>query len=60
MTVAVDGTLFKKHPTFQQHMEECLSELVPQYEVKLMLAEDGSGVGAALAAAVAKRLSQES
>ena len=57
MTVAVDGTLFKKHPTFQQYMEECLQQLLPNHQVKLMLAEDGSGVGAALAAAVAKRLS---
>lgn len=40
-------------------MEDTLKELVPQYTVKLVLAEDGSGLGAALCAAVAKRLEQD-
>jgi len=59
LTVAVDGTLFKKHPKFKGYMEETLVELVPECTVKLMLSEDGSGKGAALVAAVASRLESE-
>ena len=57
LTVAVDGSLYKKHPTFKSNMEKTLKELVPGVNVKLMLSEDGSGKGAALVAAVAARLS---
>ncbi|XP_071792603.1 hexokinase-1-like isoform X3 [Asterias amurensis] len=57
LTIAVDGSLYKKHPTFKPNMEQFLKELVPSVSVKLMLSEDGSGKGAALVAAVAARLS---
>ncbi|XP_038071036.1 hexokinase-2-like isoform X2 [Patiria miniata] len=56
LTIAVDGSLYKKHPTFKSNMEKTLKELVPGVTVKLMLSEDGSGKGAALVAAVAARL----
>ena len=56
LTVAVDGSLFKKHPTFKRYMQLALDEFLPTTHVKLRLAEDGSGRGAALVAAVAKRL----
>lgn len=59
LTVAVDGSLFKKHPTFKRFMYEALDELLPTTQVKLRLAEDGSGQGAALVAAVANRLSKK-
>lgn len=59
LTIAVDGTLFKKHPKFKGYMEETLVELVPECKVQLMLSEDGSGRGAALVAAVASRLNSE-
>ena len=59
LTVAVDGSLFKKHPKFKSYMAETLVELVPECKVKLMLSEDGSGKGAALVAAVASRLEAE-
>ncbi len=59
LTIAVDGSLFKKHPKFKTYMEETLAELVPHCRVKLMLSEDGSGRGAALVAAVASRLDAE-
>ena len=57
LTTAVDGSLYKKHPTFKSIMEETLKELNPGVTAKLMLSEDGSGKGAALVAAVAARLS---
>jgi hexokinase len=52
-TIAVDGSLFKKHPKFKTYMENTLEELLPGKNIKLMLSEDGSGKGAALVAAVA-------
>ncbi|CAB3982158.1 hexokinase HKDC1, partial [Paramuricea clavata] len=52
-TIAVDGSLFKKHPKFKTYMESTLGELLPGKHIKLMLSEDGSGKGAALVAAVA-------
>ncbi|XP_001635171.2 hexokinase-2 isoform X2 [Nematostella vectensis] len=52
-TIAIDGTLFKKHPKFKPYMQEALKELLPDSHLKLMLSEDGSGKGAALIAAVA-------
>lgn len=57
-TVAVDGTLFKKHPRFKGYMETALKELLPESNVKLMLSEDGSGKGAALVAAVAVKMAK--
>ena len=51
--MAVDGTLFKKHPKFKHYMQEAIKELLPRSNVSLMLSEDGSGIGAALVAAVA-------
>ena len=54
-TIAVDGSLFKKHPQFKRYMQETLSEILPQGDVTLMLSEDGSGKGAALIAAVASK-----
>eukprot|EP00794_Sanderia_malayensis_P005743 gene5743-6445_t len=59
LTIAIDGSLFKKHPKFKGYMEEALTELVPSCNVKLMLSEDGSGKGAALVAAVAARLNKK-
>ncbi|XP_068708853.1 hexokinase-4-like [Montipora foliosa] len=54
-TIAVDGSVFKKHPQFKRYMEETLRELLPQGDITLMLSEDGSGKGAALVAAVASK-----
>lgn len=54
-TVAVDGAVFEKHPTFANNMREGLREIFPPKtrRVKLALAKDGSGKGAAIIAAVA-------
>ncbi|XP_022656282.1 hexokinase-2-like [Varroa jacobsoni] len=58
-TVAIDGSLFKYHPEFHKMMEEFLRFMAPDRKFKLMLAEDGSGKGAGLVAAVATRLIEE-
>ena len=58
VSVAIDGTLYKKHPTFKRFMNQALEEFLPTTEVSLRLAEDGSGCGAAVVAAVAQRLSK--
>ncbi|KAM7047291.1 hexokinase HKDC1-like [Acridotheres tristis] len=56
ITVGVDGTLYKLHPHFSTVLQETVKELAPQCDVTFMLSEDGSGKGAALITAVAKRL----
>lgn len=57
--MAVDGTLFKKHPQFKCYMQSAMLEVLPQSNVKLMSSEDGSGKGAALVAAVAVRMKKK-
>ncbi len=54
LTVAVDGALYKKHPKLHVLMMDSLIKLVPDVKIKIMLAEDGSGIGAALVAALCK------
>lgn len=56
VTVAVDGSLYKHHPRFKHWMLKFVEILAPRHKFQLMLAEDGSGKGAGLAAAVAQRL----
>uniref|UniRef100_H0Z0G2 Hexokinase-2 n=1 Tax=Taeniopygia guttata TaxID=59729 RepID=H0Z0G2_TAEGU len=56
ITVGADGTLYKLHPHFSRILQETVKELAPQCDVSFMLSEDGSGKGAALITAVAKRL----
>lgn len=55
-TVAVDGSLFKFHPRMKQWMLQYISILAPKHKFQLLLAEDGSGKGAGLAAAIAMKL----
>ncbi|XP_068815889.1 hexokinase-3 isoform X2 [Struthio camelus] len=52
VTVGVDGTLYKLHPRFSQHLQRTLQDLAPRCAVTFMPSEDGSGKGAALVAAV--------
>jgi len=47
--VAVDGSVFEKYPGFAEMMEANLEILQQHKKVRLVLAKDGSGVGAALA-----------
>ena len=56
VTVGVDGSVYRYHPHFHDLMEAKISELVrPECKFELMLSTDGSGIGAALVAAVAVR-----
>jgi len=49
VVVAVDGSVFEKYPGFKEMMEANLEILLEHKKVRLVLAKDGSGVGAALA-----------
>lgn len=60
LSVAMDGSLYKKHPTFKRFMHQALEEFAPTTLVNIRLAHDGSGIGAAVVAAVAQRLSRQS
>ncbi|NWS54435.1 HXK3 protein, partial [Chunga burmeisteri] len=55
ITVGVDGTLYKMHPRFSQHLQQILRDLAPNCTVTFLQSENGSGKGAALVAAVACR-----
>ncbi|KAF9181499.1 hexokinase A [Haplosporangium sp. Z 767] len=52
--VGIDGSLFNKYPNFRRHLEGALNEIFDAATVKakisLIHAEDGSGVGGAIAA----------
>ena len=50
--MAVDGSLFEKYPGYKAVMEDALYQLTRNKRIKLVLAKDGSGVGAAIAAYV--------
>ncbi len=54
-TVAIDGTLFEKYPGFQDNMTDMLLCVFGDRakRIKLELAKDGSGIGAAIIGAVA-------
>ncbi|KAL1422664.1 hypothetical protein MTO96_003842 [Rhipicephalus appendiculatus] len=56
VTIAVDGSLYKYHPTLREHMDALITAMAPGRPFKLMLAENGSGKGAGLVAAVVERL----
>uniref|UniRef100_A0A336LKM4 Phosphotransferase n=1 Tax=Culicoides sonorensis TaxID=179676 RepID=A0A336LKM4_CULSO len=55
ITIAVDGSLYKHHPRFKTLMQKYIEGLTHK-KFNLMLAEDGSGKGAGLVAAIAQRL----
>lgn len=54
-TIAIDGSLFEKYPGFQGYMIDILNDLFGDRSarIKLELAKDGSGIGAAIIGAVA-------
>jgi len=53
VVVAVDGSVFRFHPHFQNIMRSRIAQLMgTDYKFDLMLSTDGSGRGAALVAAV--------
>lgn len=54
ITIGVDGSVYRFHPSYNALMTEAIKELIPEnYSFKFVLSEDGSGRGAALVAAVA-------
>lgn len=54
--IAMDGSMYRYHPRLHQMITDWLIELAPTVQSRLILAEDGSGRGAAFVAAVAVRL----
>uniref|UniRef100_A0A914GS52 Phosphotransferase n=1 Tax=Globodera rostochiensis TaxID=31243 RepID=A0A914GS52_GLORO len=59
VTVGVDGSVYRFHPTFKHLLDSKINKLVdPQYKFILVLSEDGSGRGAAVAAAIASRINR--
>lgn len=56
VTIATDGSVYKHHPRLKMWIESFLKEMLPNRKFHVMLAEDGSGKGAALAAAIALRI----
>ncbi|GMT28767.1 hypothetical protein PFISCL1PPCAC_20064, partial [Pristionchus fissidentatus] len=60
VTVGVDGSVYRFHPSFPKLLDEKIDQLIKgDLEFALMLSEDGSGRGAALVAAVANRVKRE-
>uniref|UniRef100_A0A8C6KQM2 hexokinase n=1 Tax=Nothobranchius furzeri TaxID=105023 RepID=A0A8C6KQM2_NOTFU len=55
IAVGVDGSLYKLHPHFSQVLKETVRVMAPQCDVTFQPSEEGSGKGAALIAAVARR-----
>jgi len=54
VVIAVDGSLYEKYHGFKATIQETLQVLLKHNKVKLILAKDGSGVGAALASFMQK------
>lgn len=54
-TIAIDGSLFQKYPGFKDAMRSCLKELFKDRAARITFlpVQDGSGIGAAIIAAVA-------
>jgi len=61
VTVGVDGSVYRFHPTFPVVLDHKIDDLLDNEDIEyqLMLSEDGSGRGAALVAAVATRMKIE-
>lgn len=53
-TIAIDGSVYEKHPMFKHDMEKTFRELLGgrSSRIKMALTKDGSGKGAAIIAAV--------
>ncbi|KAM3955198.1 LOW QUALITY PROTEIN: hexokinase-4 [Aphomia sociella] len=58
--VAVDGSVFKRHPNVSKLMQKYIALFAPNHKFVLMGAEDGSGKGSALTAAIAARIAARS
>lgn len=49
--IAIDGSLYQYHPNMHRYLIDFIKELAPGHDFDIILAEDGSGKGAGLAAA---------
>ncbi|KAL3110476.1 hypothetical protein niasHT_019337 [Heterodera trifolii] len=59
VTIGVDGSVFRFHPTFKFNLDQKIKALLAvKCEFFMVLSEDGSGRGAAVAAAVALRMNR--
>ncbi|CAK9830229.1 HK2 [Anthophora retusa] len=58
VTIAVDGSLYKHHPRLETWMNQYIRLFAPNHKFKMIHAEDGSGKGGALVAAIAHRLQE--
>lgn len=59
--IGIDGSLYEFYPSFESRMYDALEEMLPEVHdlrntIRLGLARDGSGVGAALTACVAANM----
>jgi hexokinase len=56
-TIAIDGSVYEKHPGFSANIRSALKELFgpKASRIRLVLSKDGSGKGAAIIAAVAAK-----
>uniref|UniRef100_H2ZPF4 Phosphotransferase n=1 Tax=Ciona savignyi TaxID=51511 RepID=H2ZPF4_CIOSA len=52
MVVGVDGSVYRKHPTFKNVLIDTTRRLAPELNIGFEVSTDGSGRGAALVAAV--------
>ncbi|KAE8614927.1 hypothetical protein XENTR_v10008351 [Xenopus tropicalis] len=59
ITIGVDGSVYKQHPKFSQHLHSALQHLAPKCQINFLISEDGSGKGTAIVTAVAKRLAAQ-
>ncbi|XP_075994818.1 hexokinase-2-like [Genypterus blacodes] len=59
-TVGVDGTVYRKHPSFSKKLQASVRLLAPKCDITFLVSEDGSGKGAAMVTAVAQRLALQS
>ncbi|NWZ12047.1 HXK1 protein, partial [Agelaius phoeniceus] len=58
-TVGIDGGLYKTHPKYAKRLHKVVRRLVPTCDVRFLLSQSGSGRGAAMVTAVARRLAAQ-
>ncbi|XP_068130863.1 hexokinase-4 isoform X3 [Hyperolius riggenbachi] len=56
ITVGVDGSVYKLHPSFKDKFHATVHKLVPDCDITFIQSEEGSGRGAALISAVAYKM----
>ncbi|KAL7981464.1 hypothetical protein Chor_002360 [Crotalus horridus] len=56
ITVGVDGSVYKHHPSFKERFHASVRQLTPGCDISFLQSEEGSGRGAALISAVACKM----